>query len=162
MNITRVPVPVIATFFTATLSDPELDRRLARIEHWGAVLPARIAPDSQVSSGSAVSLCHALQPDPRLHSVVRTIPLIQIKLAATRADGIARGALRRLPDGRHPAAVRPFGSLSRCRRLRVSLPPSWWRAHRVRRGDNHVDNLAQKARTLLTKDARPAFCKDHA
>ena len=41
----------------------------------------------------------------------------------------------------------------------VGLPPSCWRRHiRVRRGDNHANNIAQKARTLLTEAAGPTFC----
>ena len=38
--------------------------------------------------------------------------------------------------------------------------PSCWRGHQacVRRGDNHANNITQKARTLLTEDADPAFC----
>ena len=37
--------------------------------------------------------------------------------------------------------------------------PSCWRWHRarVRRGDNHANNITQKARTLLTEDADAAF-----
>ena len=33
-------------------------------------------------------------------------------------------------------------------------------ASRVRRGDNHANNITQKARTLLTEDADDAFCID--
>ena len=37
--------------------------------------------------------------------------------------------------------------------------PSCWRGHRARiRGDNQANNIAQRARTLLTEDADPAFC----
>ena len=41
--------------------------------------------------------------------------------------------------------------------------PSCWRGHRacVRRGDNHANNIAQKARTLLTEDADPEADKNY-
>ena len=42
----------------------------------------------------------------------------------------------------------------------VGIPLLLAQASRVRRGDNHANNITQKARTLLTEDADAAFCID--
>ena len=42
----------------------------------------------------------------------------------------------------------------------MGIPLLLAQASRVRRGDNHANNITQKARTLLTEDADDAFCID--